>query len=354
MGVSFTFSYYQYRCSGWDALDQWGRQAANFIKAVGGGGAYTFEHIHPEVGYFVSIFESRASAELGLDVRGASLASAYYTVLASGTRLCMVRFNLAPIVALCVTCAVWSTSGIVNSIVLYGYVDFWLAYCIFLFFYFAHFTDRCVPSVCLLACSLPFCCRLFKRLRILDLYRRFASFLAVYAMRPIQMKWAFPAVACALAMLLPVLILLDAVIDLRELGLPFRVDFERGLINVGSRGEVITWSGAGEVMSSLTHAFFVKQTYSVSFIAGIFAFLWALLFGRRDGFSEILVIFFYFAEHLFYDAFIQQYTFCRAPCPITIRRSRFSIYYMPVIYFLLVQFLAETTSLEKTTLLRGK
>ena len=40
------------------------------------------------------------------------------------------------------------------------------------------------------------------------------------------MKWAFPAVACALAML-PVLILLDAVIDLRELGLPFRVDTER-------------------------------------------------------------------------------------------------------------------------------
>ena len=212
---------------------------------MGGGGAYTFEYIHPEVGYFVSIFESRASAELGLDVRGASLASAYYTVLASGTRLCMVRFNLAPIVALCVTCAVWSTSGIVNSIVLYGYVDFWLAYCIFLFFYFAHFTDRCVPSVCLFgmlfAILLP---SILKDSGFLISIAGFASFLAVYAMRPIQMKWAFPAVACALAMLLPVLILLDAVIDLRELGLPFRVDFERGLINVGSRGEVITRSGA--------------------------------------------------------------------------------------------------------------
>ncbi|MDA8554989.1 hypothetical protein N9K98_07230 [Luminiphilus sp.] len=327
---------------GWDALDQWGRQASNFISAVESGEMYQFEYIHPDTGYFVSIFESRASTELGFDVSGACLASAYYTILASGSRLCMLRFNLTPLLSLSVACAIWSTPGVVNGIVIYGYVDFWLAYCIFLFFYFFHLTSTRMPALCLIGMLLAICLpAALKDSGFLISVSGFASFLTLFAARLISKNWALPAVAALLSVFLPVLILLEVVIDLRGLNVPFRVDFERGLINVGSRGEKILWSDASQVISSLAHAFFVNQTYSVTFFAGFFAFLWGLCFGKRDYFSEVLTLFFILLSlYLIAPLFMSSYFMSHSLPTNDTALSRFSIYYMPVIYFLIIRLLA--------------
>lgn len=252
---------------GWDALDQWGRQSVSAINAVIANQPYEFEYIHPETGYWVTVVDYAVANFLRIPGKSLLTLSALILMFLSSVRFCVSSAQLNLTTAVLISAAVWFVPYFSNVMLIFGYVDIWVTYSIFVFLYSSHAVlERGVNGylpVVALSMMLPMQIKDSAFLLSMAMAGSYALVLGVKHMTKNTVYVAALVVAATVAYLF----FIDGVIDWRDYGIPFRLDFERNLINVGDRGERLVFNDAANVFGALYHAHGVNQSLSVTLFA---------------------------------------------------------------------------------------